>query len=803
MVFMKKIIASLMFALMVLSFASACSVTQPGSDTSGGNNPNPPPTESSQTLFDVITGAYLPMRALNGGDALVNDSGMSGLWYPNHLHASFDGTTDKGKQYIQDMMCVSDAPQQSLYFDLGSIQAIGRVCIWNYADVSDLGSCVKDILISYSEDNQTYQNLGTFTLTQSDSKEAEEHGGCMAATVNGTGLPVDFGGITARYLVFTPLSNYGGNQYGLSEIRVFRQKTRPEKGELIWPESFTPRAETNAENLTNGTGMSECNTTSSTKETADNNPSHMWYTAEGDSSSMVILNLDGTYPLSSLKIWNYNDPNALDAGVKKVEIYYTTAEACNIRHSETDQDYLDFERGKWEQLGTYTLDKGTGSDQLEASLTVDLKGIHAQHIKIKPQSNFGGDGYGLSEIRVYADSGWAVEPSRLWNGVVSTSGTFAYQGNHSEDPFATRGQGSGWVGGDGIFSTSITDAQLPGSINDNSVTLFTFQDSFIGNFGNYRDFTAETGYFNSPGFGMGMKNMAYMQLKGSEPDVRNVQFYYELNNGLSQSQDGGNILPGKYWVSDSTSIDGQIYTLGNVFNESMGTDSKDFYLQKVDPNTGFITMDEVANRLIEGADGDLPREIGFEAIWEEDDYVYQYGRKDNKLIVRRTTKEEYKSFTGWKYWDGRDWNTDPNRCKAISECSMGNEFNVSYMPSGAFAGKYVAVFTEGSIWGTITCAVSDSLTGPFKRLREISDVSSLFWATERYQMYLTTYKDSQYYYNQWNYNAKSQPAISKEGELLITYHFGLHDDRVPSLGWFGGLGKEYEQPSFINLIRIS
>lgn len=800
---MKKIASLLLSVTLLLSCMSACSSTNPGSGTESGGNVNETPVEDTETLFDVLTGAYLPLRALNGGDTLVNDSGMSGLWYANHLHASFDGATETGAKYIEEMMFSADAAQQSLYFDLGSVQALGQLCIWNYADTSDLGSCVKDIMISYSEDNLSYQTFGTFTLAQSNAEDAAAHGGCIAANLADTGLPIDFGGLSARYLVFTPLSNYGGNKYGLSEIRVFRQKTRPSDGDLIWPESFTPRSETNAENLTNGSGMSEINTTSSTGETADNNPSHMWYSADGGSSSMVILNLDGTYPLSSLKIWNYNDPNALDAGVRQVEIYYTTGEACNIRQSETEQDYFDFESGKWSKIGTYTLEKGTGAEGLEASLTVDLEDVHAQHIKIKPINNFGGEGYGLSEIRVYASTGWAVEPARLWNGIVNTSGSFAYQGNFSEDPFATKNQGSGWVGGDGIFSTSLTDEQLHGSINDDSVTLFTFQDSFIGNMGNYRHFAAESGYYYSPGFGLGMRNMAYMSLKGSDPDVRNVQFYYQLNNDLSKKNEGENILPGKYWVSDSTVIDGQVYTLGNVFNESMGTDSKDFYLQKVDPNTGFVTMDEVATRLIADVDNSLPNKMGFEAIYEEDDYVYQYGRKDSKLVVRRTTKENYKSFTGWEYWDGGAWNTNASRCKTISECSMGNEYNVTYMSSGAFAGKYVAVFTEGSIWGTVTCAVSDNITGPFKRLKEVSDVSSLYWAPERYQMCHTTYRESKDYFVQWNYNAKSQPAISQEGELLITYHFGLHDDRVPSLGWFGGLGKEYEQPSFINLITIS
>jgi len=418
-------------------------------------------------------------------------------------------------------------------------------------------------------------------------------------------------------------------------------------------------------------------------------------------------------------------------------------------------------------------------------------------------SNYGGNGYGLSEVRVYAADGWAIEPARLWNGVVNTSGSFAYQGNTSEDPFAYAHQGSGWVGGDGIFSTSLTDAQRAGSINENSVTLFTFQDSYIGNLGNYRTFSAAEGYYKSNGFTLGMKNMAYMFLRGNLPDVRNVQFYYELNNKLSSKTEGGNILPGKYWISDSTPIGGYVFTVGHALGSNGWANGvEDLYMQKIDVTSGEITMDETAVLYKGDISAELPNGLEFEPLFEDGDYIYQYGKKNDKMVVRRTTVQNYVNYTDWEYWDGSSWSDDPKKTATISDHSVGGEYNVTYMETGAFAGKYVAVYTEGSIWGTVSCTVSDSITGPFKRMDSFTDCKSLFFAVERYQMYRKGYKDSMDYYVQWNYNAKSQPAISAAGELLITYHFGLHDDRVPSQGWFGGLGKEYEEPSFINLIEI-
>lgn len=797
---MKKILA----VILVLSviFCSSCSVSKPQGTESGSTLPDSE-KYTGNGLFDVLIGENLTLTSINDvASELVNDSGMSGLWSSNHLHAAFDGTTENGAKYIDECMYVATEAQQGLFFDIGSIQALGQLCIWNYCDISDLDSGVKDIQILYSEDYVNFETLGTYTLAKSDAEDAAAHGGCIASNLEKTGLPIDFGGISARYIALVPLSNYGGSKFGLSEIRLFRHKTRPSENDLIYTDAFTPRIDSNASNVSNNTGMSVINATMSSDETASNNPNHMWYSDKSREESLLVINFDGTYPVNAIKIWNYNDPNNLDAGIKEFEIYYTTGEACNISRTETNKDYLDFSRGSWEYLGKYELEKGTGGDALPSSLTIDVDNKHIQHLKIVPVSNHKGtdNEFGLSEVRVYSGSGWAIEPARLWSGVVSTSGSFKYHGNFAEDTFATRDQGSGWIGADGIFSTSLKGEQLQGSVNAESVTLFTFQDSFVGNMGNYRTHNTIHGYGNSQGFSLGMKNMAYMFLDGNLPDVRNVQYYITLNDNLSANHPLNNILPGSYWISDSTIIDGKVYTLANKFS-GLTILSKDLYIQNID-ETGKINMNEVAIMSLSDPDKYLPGNMNFEAIYEEGEYIYQYGRKDNKLVVRRTTVEEYKTLTGWMYWNGEDWVEGAENAAKISRRSMGNEFNVTYMKTGAFAGKYVAVYTDGSIWGSVTCAISDNITGPFKRLDEFSDTSTLYWATERYKMYTNKYKSSDAYYTQWNYNAKSQPAISPENELLITYHFGLHDDRVQPWGFFSACGKEYEQPTFINLVEI-
>ncbi len=781
------------------SSVAACSNTDSDNTQSGGNLV--PENLIAATNFDVLVGEMLPLSANTPSDAavLVNNSGMSGLWAPNHMHAAFDSSTEKGAEYVKENMYFS-AEATQLIFDLGTVQAAGAMFIWNYNDISNLGSGMKDINIMYSPDGTNWTDYGNFELAQSSLEDATAYGGTVASNTK-DGNPINFCGAPMRYLCITPISNHGGNGFGLSEIRLFRQKTHPSSGDMLTFEAFTPQADgDNPENVANNLGMNGLSGTVTSNETHSANAGDMWLSKESAENSLLVFNLDGTYPIDSMKLWNYNASDSLDNGIKGFEIFYTTGEACNTQNDGTG-DYLDFNGGRWQSLGRYSLPKASGNDGLEASLTIDFGGKHAQHIKIVPINNHGGDGFGLSEVRIYTAAGWAVEPSRTWTGLLSSSGTFKYQGNLDDDPFADKDNGSGWIGADGIMSTSLNSAQIPGSITSDSKTMFTFQDTYHGNFGNYDNFDPHThGFGAASGFNIGMKNMSYLFLSGNTPDPRNVQFYLTLNNDLSKDHPLNNILPDSYWISDSTVINGIVYTLANRFS-GLATLGVDFYAQYLDPDTGFVDMNQVATTVGTEVQMDVDG-CNFEAIYEEGDYIYQYGRKDGKLIVRRFTVENYPTLSSPEYYTYTGWGTDASKIKQISNYDVGNEANVTYMSEGPFAGKYINAYTRGSIWGSVSIGISDSITGPFKKLSDISDCNTIYWATERYKVHSYSYFDSNVIYGQWNYNAKAQAAISKADELLITYHFGLHDDRVPGFGFFSAVAKEYEHPTFISLVEI-
>ncbi len=795
---MKKKILSLIVCAGVLTTSLASCSPSEGPTESGSDFVTAELTTTEKSL-GMLIGEMLTLTASpEAAEVLVDNSGMSGLFSANHLHAAFDSSNALQNAMLSENMYLSQSADP-ITLDIGHIEAAGQLFLWNYNDPSALDSGMKEVEIAYSTDNANWTVLGTYTLAQCVQEENDSYGGNIATNQDGERLPIDFGGVSARYIRITPKSNWGGSGYGLSEVRLFRAKNRPENGDAIYPEAFTPNLESNAENAVNNTGMSALTGKISDNETHSNNPADMWLTDSSASDAMLILNLDGTYPVSQIKLWNYNDPNNLGAGIQEFEVYYTTTTACSITHRADGTDFLDFSKGSWERLGTYTLPQASGDAALTASLTIDMEGKHAQHIKIVPKSNYGGSGFGLSEVRVYSSSGWAVEPARAWSGLFSSSGSFAYQGNTSSTPFSTSNNGRGWLGGDGIHSTSLSGAQLSGSATESSKTLFTFQDSFEGNFSNYRSFGMTHGYGDSAGFSIGMRNMAYMLLEGNLPDPRNAQFYLELENGKSNNHPLGNIYPGSYWLGDSTVIDGAVYTLANKFS-GLAIEGVDFYKHTL-AEDGFPDMTQEPELLGEQV-WTQNDEYHFEAILEQDDYIYVYGRKNNRLVVSRTTPEGYKTLSGFTFWDGENWVDDPEAAEPISRYTPGNEYNVVYMAEGPFAGKYLNIFTDGSIGGTVSYGVSDSITGPF--LKGVGMEGNLYWATERYEVGRDSYADSDVIYEQWNYNAKGQPAISKRGELLITYHFGLHDDRVPAWNFVASsVAKEYEHPTFINLIMIA
>ncbi len=95
-----------------------------------------------------------------------------------------------------------------IMYDFGKKIEMKAMHIWNtnIPDFLDYG--MKSVAIDYSDDGDQWHELGTYEFEQATGKNIYE------------GFDLEsFDSFKARYLLLTGLSNYGGNCYGLSEIR--------------------------------------------------------------------------------------------------------------------------------------------------------------------------------------------------------------------------------------------------------------------------------------------------------------------------------------------------------------------------------------------------------------------------------------------------------------------------------------------------------------------------------------------------------------------------------------------------------
>lgn len=117
-----------------------------------------------------------------------------------------------------------DGPQPTwIQYEFDAVHPLDEMWIWNYNELFDkvLGFGLKDVTVEYSQDGVSWATLGDFEFARGTSQNDY-----------GYNTIVEFGGVMARYVRLTALSNWGGMspQYGLSEVRFFYMS--PEADEL-------------------------------------------------------------------------------------------------------------------------------------------------------------------------------------------------------------------------------------------------------------------------------------------------------------------------------------------------------------------------------------------------------------------------------------------------------------------------------------------------------------------------------------------------------------------------------------------
>ncbi len=122
-------------------------------------------------------------------------------------------------------------------------------------------------------------------------------------------------------------------------------------------------------------------------------------------SHWILYNFGEPYHLAGTQIWNSNDPERLDWGLRQVVIDYS------------------LDGVNWVEWGQFELDEATGSTTYQGQEGPDLTGTFAQYLLITSLNNYGGECHGLAEVKIFVDQNVATEevkPNTNWCLSVNT-----------------------------------------------------------------------------------------------------------------------------------------------------------------------------------------------------------------------------------------------------------------------------------------------------------------------------------------------------------------------------------------------
>ncbi len=316
---------------------------------------------------------------------------------------------------------------------------------------------------------------------------------------------------------------------------------------------------------------------------------------------------------------------------------------------------------------------------------------------------------------------------------------------------------SGWFGADGIFSIPLSGVDKNNNAGNDS-TLLLFSDTYIGEVKNGKP-VSDT-----------MVNNTIAYIKGNDPDVSKIHFYYNTDaNGKPISfftpQTSTDKKPQLFWLGDgfvNKEKNNTLYIFGYKV-ERTGAGVFDF----IEPGVSIIAIPKNSKqpfkdqRQIETSlhinnktlgEGNMGAGILVNTKWSgavnPDGYVYVYGciGNDKNLVAARVEPKDFENMSAWRYWNGTTWSENKDGMKPITNAAS-NELSVTPMKNG----KYILVFQEMGLSDKVGVRIGDSPVGPF------SDIITV-WTAPEWQKGL------------WTYNAKAHPNLSKPGELLISYN---------------------------------
>ncbi|MHA4811653.1 DUF4185 domain-containing protein [Flavitalea flava] len=328
-------------------------------------------------------------------------------------------------------------------------------------------------------------------------------------------------------------------------------------------------------------------------------------------------------------------------------------------------------------------------------------------------------------------------------------------------------QDSGWIGADGIYCVPMDGVEAQGQAKDKE-TLFWFSDDIWGRV---------SGDTLKGDWELAHNGVAFM--KGDTPGKGKMHFYKNVDKDghvLSAFEPHTkNAKPGDYyWLGDgffNHALDSTIYIFGyrikNVPDggiypfEDVGVSliaipkgSKPPFTDQRQMDAPLFVADSKGRGKVVFGSNVLTNTTGARAP-KPDGYIYVYGvrGKLKELLVARVPDAKFEDFSAWRFWDGKNWQPDIDKCAALTN-RVSNEMSVSFMEDG----RVIAVYQLDTNSPDLMVQVGKTPEGPFALPKKIGATPEI-------------YEDIDFY----TYNAKAHPHLSKPGELLISYNVNSFD----------------------------
>jgi hypothetical protein len=323
----------------------------------------------------------------------------------------------------------------------------------------------------------------------------------------------------------------------------------------------------------------------------------------------------------------------------------------------------------------------------------------------------------------------------------------------------------GWLGADGIFSIPFNG--IDKQVSAAAKTLLIFSDTMVGDI-------ADGKLINN----YGGAHSSIATLTGRDPAQAHIKFDWKKDaKGMPGSFFSPQTAQSKpndfFWLGDGFTdpeMAGKTYIFAYRINVT-GTGAWDFatvgtvmiilpkgskppFNDQQQKDAPLYLAPTAAEGLASFGSGILQNTARARAP-HPDGYIYVYGTmgKHKKVLVARVLPQNIEKFDTWRFWDGKGWNADIKNSAPIAD-RASDELSVTPLADG----KYLMVFETDGIGPTVGMRLGRSPYGPFGPIIKVWDCKNDLPTKSSYA-----------------YNAKAHPALSKPGELLISYNVNTFD----------------------------